>query len=76
MRDFNEKERESYNKIVEDFSENVVILSEKEYIQLMKDSKLLEILYGHHVDNWEGWDFAMEEFSNIPDDEYLEIKDS
>ena len=34
MRDFNEKERESYNKIVEDFSENVVILSEKEYNEL------------------------------------------
>ena len=76
MRDFTEKERESYNKIVGEFSEGVVILSEKEYIQLMKDAKLLEILCNHHVDDWEGWDYAMEEFSNIPDDEYLEIKDS
>ena len=76
MRDFTEEEIESYNKIVEDFSEGVVMLSVKEYIQLMKDAKLLEILRGNHVDNWEGWDFVMEEFSNIPDDEYLEIKDS
>jgi hypothetical protein len=41
----------------------------KELEQLQKDKALLECLRHAGVDNWDGWDFALEEFQTIyPDD--------
>jgi len=41
-------------------SQETVTISKSEYDQLLADSKLLNILRGAGVDNWDGWDYAME----------------
>ena len=38
----------------------LVAISEKEYLGLIKDSKILNALAAAGVDNWEGYDYAME----------------
>lgn len=38
-----------------------VTISREEYETLQHDSKVLEALFNAGVDNWEGYDFAMEE---------------
>ena len=40
--------------------EETVTISKKEYEQLQKDQRFLECLQGAGVDNWEGYDYAME----------------
>ncbi len=42
--------------------EETVTISKTEYNELLEDQKLLDCLRGAGVDNWEGWDFAMEDF--------------
>lgn len=42
--------------------EETVTISKKEYESLKDDSFKLECLEGGGVDNWEGYDFAMEEY--------------
>jgi hypothetical protein len=41
-------------------NEETVTISKKEYEQLKEDSFFLECLQGAGVDNWEGYDYALE----------------
>jgi hypothetical protein len=41
----------------------------KEYDQLLRDAHLLNCLRNAGVDNWDGWDFAIEEFMSQYGDE-------
>ncbi|NDB83307.1 MAG: hypothetical protein EB127_11355 [Alphaproteobacteria bacterium] len=60
-----------FNKLVESIVENVegiknelpetVTISKKEYDQLLKDARLLAFLEATGVENWDGWDFAVQE---------------
>lgn len=45
-----------------DESKEMVFISIQEYEQLKKDSKLLHCLRSAGVDNWIGWDYALEEY--------------
>jgi len=38
-----------------------VTITHEEYEILLHDSKVLQALFNAGVDNWEGYDFAMEE---------------
>ena len=40
--------------------QETVTISKKEYEELLADSKLLLYLQGAGVDNWEGYDYAIE----------------
>ena len=40
--------------------EEMVTISVEEYEKLKEDQKLLEALKWAGVDNWNGWDYAME----------------
>lgn len=44
------------------YSNGDVLLSAKEYETLMNDSMLLNCLRNAGVDNWDGWDIAIEEY--------------
>jgi len=48
--------------------ENITI-SKKEYDSLVEDSRFLDHLRGAGVDNWEGYDFAMESMRKETGDE-------
>jgi hypothetical protein len=37
-----------------------ITISKEEYEELLKDQKLLQCLQGAGVDNWSGYDYAME----------------
>ena len=37
-----------------------ITISKKEYEELLEDQKLLQALQGAGVDNWSGYDFAIE----------------
>ncbi len=41
--------------------EEDVTITKKEYEDLLKDQKILRALYGTGVDNWEGYDIALED---------------
>jgi len=41
--------------------EETVTISKKEYDKLLNDSRILRALEGAGVDNWEGYDDAMNE---------------
>lgn len=41
-------------------------VSEETYSKLKGDERLLEVLYEHGVDNWTGWDDAIQQFFNEP----------
>jgi hypothetical protein len=41
-------------------SEETVIISKAEYLGLLRDSNLLSCLEACGVDNWQGWDDAIE----------------
>ena len=41
-------------------SEETITISKKEYESLLQDSKKLSALEGAGVDNWQGYDEAME----------------
>lgn len=38
-----------------------------DYNELKKSAKILQLLRAHGVDNWDGWDFAMEEYNEDED---------
>ena len=40
--------------------EETITISKKEYESLLEDQKLLQCLQGAGVDNWSGYDYAME----------------
>jgi len=40
-----------------------VTISKKEYEELLDDSRLLNCLRNAGVDNWDGWDFAIEAYN-------------
>lgn len=40
--------------------EKMITISVEEYEKLKEDQKLLEALKWVNVDNWDGWDYAME----------------
>jgi hypothetical protein len=42
--------------------EETVTITKKEYEELKEDANLYRALQAAGVDNWEGWDFAMELF--------------
>ncbi len=42
--------------------DDTVTISKQQYEQLIEDSDILQCLRNAGVDNWDGWDFAMEEF--------------
>lgn len=46
-------------------NEKTVTISKKEYDDLIEDSLWLSCLESAGVDNWSGYDFAMEEFQEI-----------
>ena len=37
-----------------------ITISKEEYQELLADAKLLKHLKGAGVDNWDGWDYAIE----------------
>ncbi len=41
--------------------EEDVTITKKEYEDLLKDQKKLRALYGAGVDNWEGYDIALDD---------------
>lgn len=42
-----------------------VTITKREFEQLQKDSDLLNCLRNAGVDNWNGWDFAIEEYNEL-----------
>lgn len=51
-------------------SDENVTISKDEYDELLKEQAFLDCLRAAGVDNWEGYDFAIEEFqSQYPDDD-------
>jgi ABC-type amino acid transport substrate-binding protein len=44
-------------------------ISEEEFLRLKNDSQLLQALRNGGVDNWVGWDYALEEYENSLDKE-------
>lgn len=44
-------------------SEETVTITKSEYVRLRQDSELLGCLEAAGVDNWAGWDYAMEMFT-------------
>ena len=40
--------------------EETVTISKKEYEELLKDQRILDALRAVGVDNWDGWDDAMD----------------
>ena len=40
--------------------EETITISKKEYESLLEDQKLLECLQGAGVDNWAGYEYALE----------------
>lgn len=44
-----------------------VTISQEEYDELVDDQILLDCLRNAGVDNWEGWDFAIEQYQAILD---------
>ena len=59
------KEEVDLNNIEDSF----IILKEKDYNQLQKDSDLLNCLRNAGVDNWDGWDYAIDEYNKIHSDD-------
>lgn len=44
-------------------NEEMVTISKKEYDRLVEDSEFLSFLDGHGVDNWEGYDEAVDAYN-------------
>ena len=49
--------------------EETITISKSEYEQLVSDSNFLTCLRGAGVDNWDGYDFAVEDFQSMEDEE-------
>ena len=45
--------------------EELIEITKKEYEQLLRDQRLLDCLEGAGVDNWDGYEDAMEMFNDI-----------
>jgi hypothetical protein len=43
-------------------TEEMVTITKKEYEEFLDDARLLNCLRNAGVDNWEGWDIAMDEY--------------
>lgn len=54
--------------LVSDFQESLDDLKE-EFIEIRDEANLLECLRNAGVDNWEGWDFAMDEYHELYSEE-------
>ena len=67
MRDFNNEEQKSYNKIVKNMSEEVAVITLEEYESLRKDSRLLKILFEFGLEEWKFFDDAINVFNNAND---------
>lgn len=52
----------------------MVTITQEEYDDLIEDAKILQVLRGSGVDNWEGYDGAMEALDSwgIEDDQIYE----
>lgn len=50
-------------------SADTVTISKVEYQELIQDQKFLRCLEGAGVDNWDGYDFAREEYNMANPDE-------
>ena len=57
----------SVNKIAE--AMDTVTITRKEYDQLVRDSEWLSCLSAAGVDNWEGYDYALEMLHESEDEE-------
>ena len=49
-------------------SEEMVTISQKEYEELLDTQFFYECLVGAGVDNWEGYEYALEEYHNHKDE--------
>ena len=47
-----------------------VTISEQEYDDLIQNSVLLNCLHFHGVDNWDGYDLALDDFHQLCDEEW------
>jgi phage pi2 protein 07 len=45
-----------------DIPDDMILITKKEYDELCKDQAILEALRAGGVDNWEGYDWALEDF--------------
>ena len=45
--------------------EETITISKEEYESLLEDQKLLQCLQDAGVDNWEGYDYAMEMMEDV-----------
>ena len=45
--------------------EKTITITEREYAELQEDSAFLNCLRNAGVDNWEGYEFALEEFHEL-----------
>lgn len=53
------------NRDVKRNGDGTVSISEAYYKELLENDLLFTCLQNAGVDNWDGWDFAMEEFHSI-----------
>lgn len=44
--------------------EDTITISKREYLELLDDSKFLNCLRNAGVDNWDGYDFAIDEYND------------
>lgn len=49
--------------------DEMITITKKEYVGLIEDSRKLAALEGAGVDNWEGYDYAMELMDELLGDE-------
>jgi hypothetical protein len=50
---------------VEVNNEEMITITKAEYDELQDDATLLNCLRNAGVDNWDGWDFAIEEYQEL-----------
>lgn len=53
--------RGALDKISSALKQDTVMLTQKEYNDLLRDSTKLQALIAHGVDNWEGYEDAMDD---------------
>lgn len=46
-------------------NEEMITITKAEYDELQDDAMLLNCLRNAGVDNWDGWDFAIEEYQEL-----------
>lgn len=50
-------------------TEKMITITQKEFDQLCHDSNFLNCLQGCGVDNWDGYDYAIEAFEEMNEEE-------